>query len=526
MKELKVLKFEELSLKQKLGMVSVANINTRKNPEHEEYILNLIKEHSLGAIWIQQGFVDDDMPGLVEKVKEVADYPIIIMQDAESGVKGFMVGKHNAIACAGTKEHAYAFGKCVGVTARKMGYNMLCDPVVDLCDGSTRSLGTDKEKVAELSVAMAKGLHDAGILTVAKHYPGGSNPADIDSHMNEAISYDTKEKLLDYDLYPYKRLMEEGLLDGLMTTHKRFVNIDDNHPATLSEKVIDIIREVGFNGVVVTDALCMMGIKGKYGLVESKGLCVNAGVDLMLHWGQNNKPDFEAVTEAYEKGMISDDALDAAVKRVLATQAKTIAEPKCTSLTDEDVKTFRSINKDCIYAKTDDDVPVSISRDGKHFFAVLVRNGTKLKEGGKMDVDTFSTDWHQPMKIETRIKELFPNSEVYMIDQFPGPMQNARLLENSVDYDDVVFITFSEALAYTGPEHLTHRIINLIKALQHTNRVSTVLHFGNPYVLEELNHTPRYIIGGQAEECAMAALDVLAGEYPANGKLVYNPDLK
>jgi hypothetical protein len=224
--------------------------------------------------------------------------------------------------------------------------------------------------------------------------------------------------------------------------------------------------------------------------------------------------------------MISDDALDAAVKRVLATQAKTMAKPKCTSLTDEDVKTFRSINKDCIYAKTDAGVPVSISRDGKHFFAVLVRNGAKLNEGGKMDVDTFSTDWHQPMKIEARIKELFPNSEVNMIDQFPGPMQNARLLENSVGYDDVVFITFSEALAYTGPEHLTHRIVNLIKALQHTNRVSTILHFGNPYVLEELNHTPRYIICGQAEECAMAALDVLAGEYPVNGKLVYNADLK
>lgn len=361
--------------------------------------------------------------------------------------------------------------------------------------------------MAELSVAMARGLHDAGILTVAKHYPGGSNPADIDSHMAESISYDTKEQLLNYDLYPYKRLMEEGLLDGLMTSHKRFINIDDQHPVTLSKKAQDIIRELGFNGVIVTDAMCMMGIKGKYGLVESKGLAVNAGVDLILHWQQDNKPDFDAVTESYEKGMIDEVMLDEAVKRVLAAQAKTMSEPKFTSLTDEDIKTFRSINKDCIYAKTDDGVPVSISRDGKHFFAVLVRNWAKLNAGGKMDVDTFTTDWHQPMKIEAKIKELFPNSEVNMIDQFPGPMQNARLLANSVGYDDVVFITFSEFMAYTGPEHLTRRIVNLIKAMQHAGKVSTIMHFGNPYVLEELGHTPRYIIGGQAEECAMAALE-------------------
>ena len=526
MKKVTELKFEELTLKQKLGMVSIATINTRQNPEYEEYVLNMIREHALGAIWIQQGYSGDDMPGLVKKVNEIADYPIIIMQDAESGVGEFMVGKHNAIGCAGTEEHAYAFGKCIGVTARNMGYNMLCDPVVDMRDGSARSLGLDKEKVAKLSVAMARGLHDAGILTVAKHYPGGSNPAGIDSHMSESVSYDTKEKLLEYDLYPYKKLIEEGLLDGIMTQHKRFFNIDDQHPATLSKKCLDIIREEGFDGVFVTDALCMMGIKARYGLVESKGLAVSAGVDLMLHWSQDNKPNFDAVTESYEKGMIDEKALDEAVKRVLATQKKTMAEPKYTFLTDEDVKTFKSINKDCIYAKTDDGVPVSISRDGKHFFAVLVRNGAKLNAGGKMDVDTFTTDWHHPLQLDKKITELFPNSKVGMIDQFPGPMQCARILADATECEDTIFITFSEQMAYTGEEHITRRIESVIKAMQHSGQISTIVHLGNPHVLKNINHTPRYIIGGHSVECELTAIEVLAGEYPANGVATYNAELK
>ena len=101
----------------------------------------------------------------------------------------------------------------------------------------------NKEKVATLAVAMARGLHDAGILTVAKHFPGGSDAEGIDSHMSEGISEDTVEDLLNYSLYPYQRLLKEGLLDGIMTQHRRFVNIDPDRPATLSKKVLDIRQE-------------------------------------------------------------------------------------------------------------------------------------------------------------------------------------------------------------------------------------------------------------------------------------------
>lgn len=521
------LKLEELSLKQKLGMLSVATISTRQHPEYEEYVFSLIRERAVGTVWIQQGFTNDDLPGLVKKIKEIADYPILIVQDAESGVGKFMVGKHNAIGCAGTEKHAYTFGKCIGVTARNMGYNMLCDPVVDLStQGSARSLGGDKEKVAKLAAAMARGLHDAGILTIAKHYPGGSDPKGVDSHMTESVSEDTVEDLMNYDLYPYKRLMEENLLDGFMTQHKRFINIDPDYPATLSKKMLNIMFDMGFDGLVMTDALSMMGIRAKFGSVESKGLAVAAGVNQLLHWSQDNKPGFDAVTEAYERGMIPDDILNVSVQRVLDAQHKTLAEPKYTELTEQDIADFNSINKDCVYAKTDDGVPLSISKDGKHFFVILVRNGAKINEGGKMDVDTFSTDWHQPLKIEAKIKKLFHKSEVHMIDQFPGPMAIARVLSRSIDYEDVVFVTFSEALAYTGPEHLTRRIENIVTAMQHTNKISTIMHFGNPYVLQNIGHTPRYIIGAQAEECVDAAFDILAGDYPANGTPTYSAELK
>ena len=522
---MKELKFEELTTRQKLGMTFIAALHGGNRTEEDEaFVFDLIKNHALGAVWIQQGF--DRTAEEIAKVREAADYPILIITDGESGVREYLVGQHNAIGCTGSEKCAYAFGKAVGVTAREMGYNMVCDPVVDMIDGNARSLGTDKYKVAALAAAMARGMHDGGVLTVGKHYPGGSNENQIDSHMAESVSADTKQELLDYSLYPYVKLNEEGLLDGIMTQHKRFYHIDPDHPATLSKPVIDIIREQGYEGVVMTDALSMMGIRAKFGDVDSKGLAISAGVDLLLPYSEDNISVFEQYCEAYDKGLVPDDCLDKATKRVLEAQHKTTLLPKDTELTEEDINTFKSINKDGVYTRIDEGVSQTIPRDGKHFFVVLAMQEADIAPGGKVDVDTFSGGWHFPGRITQKIKELFPNAEVLVIHQFPAQMQMARVLSRTLGCDELVFMTFSEELAYTGKEHLTRRVVNLIDAMQITDRISTIIHLGNPHVLEELPHVSRYIFGGHAAESVDTCLEVLAGEYPANGVPTYEFELK
>ena len=143
---MKELKLEELTARQKLGMAYTAYINGwNVTKEDTDFIIDLIRNHSLGAVWIQAGLPYAEE--MMDKVKEAADYPILIMTDAEGGIDGCFVGKHNAIGTTGSEKHAYAFGKVVGVKARKLGYNTVCDPVVDMNDGGVRSLGTDKEMV-------------------------------------------------------------------------------------------------------------------------------------------------------------------------------------------------------------------------------------------------------------------------------------------------------------------------------------------------------------------------------------------
>ncbi len=515
------LAFEELSTRQKLGMTFTACLNgNERSVEEDEFVFDLIKNHALGAVWIQ--FDDANALEQIKKVKAAADYPILIITDAESGIGEFLIGKHNAIGTTGSEKHAYAFGKTIGVAARKMGYNVLCNPVVDMEDGNMRNLGSDKEKVSALALSEAKGMRDGGVLTVAKHYPGGNNSNKIDSHMGESLSDDTKESLLAKDLMPYLTMDKEGVLDGAMVGHKKYLNIDVEHPASLSKPVIDIIREQGYEGFIITDALCMMGIRAKYGDVESKALAINAGVDLLLPYTFDNRKQFETYCEAYEKGLVHDECLDASVKRVLAAQHRAALLPTDSEVTEEEMNTFKSINKDGIYIKKDDAVESTIARDGKHFFIIVAKQETAVSEG-KVAVDTFSNNgWHQPERIVKKINELFPNAQYQIIHEFPSQFELMTVLENSLGCDKLVMMTFSEFVAYTGTEHLTRRLVNLVDAMQITDRISTLIHFGNPYVLEELPHISSIIFGGQSSESVDTSLEVLAGIYPANGEPTYD----
>lgn len=530
---MKELKLEELTIRQKLGMVMcgicICDDTWPGFEENLAYTVDLIKKHALGAVWVSPN--ERNVAKVIPAIKAAADYPILIITDAESGLKDYLIGRHNMLGCTGSEEHAYTFGKVTAVTARQMGYNVVCNPVLDMKNGhctgagNIRSLGSDKYKVASLAAAEARGMHDGGVLTVGKHYPSATHTRQIDSHMAETASENTVEELLDYNLYPWIELAKQGLLDGIMTGHCRLANIDPDYPASLSKKVIDIIREQGFDGFAITDCLEMMGVVAKFGSTDSKGMAIMAGNDLALSW-YNTRNCYEPLCDCYDKGIITEERLDEAVRRVLEAQHKTLREPKFTKITSNDLELVENINRDSVFARTDEGLTTSISREGRHYFAVMVENGTDIADTGKVTVDTFSTNWYDPKKIMNKLQELFPNSKAGAIDQFPSPAQNVRILEDSLTYDDVIFITFVEGKAYSGVEKFTSRIVSLVEALQVTKRVSTVVHFGSPFVLEAFeDHIPRILIGGLSPKCVDYTLEILAGLYPAKGVLTYDVKL-
>lgn len=528
MKELKELKFEELSLEQKLGLATISfTWDGETSPENLAYLEELIKNRALGGIWMAPRAGENDP--YLKQLKELADYPLLVFTDAEAGLGEYTIGRHNAIGITDSEELAYTFGKVTAANAAARGYNVVCNPVLDMtsttcvCGGTMRAYGSDKVRVAQLAGAEAQGMHDGGCLTIGKHYPGKAKnaPSNIDSHMAPTSSKATKEELLDYSLYPYMELDKKGLLDGVMLSHANYENIDPDYPASLSKHGIAILREQGFEGLAMTDALNMMGVVAKYGRKNSIGLAVGNASAMALPFHGKHKQVIEWMRECYDEGIITDEALDEAVKRVLMMQHKVLSLPQGVVPTEAELNNFHRINTDSVFARTDDGVPVGLDRNGKYHFAVLTEAGMQ----GEVHVDTFKGQWYNPVQIKERLLEYFPNAQVTLLSEFPTSREIEILLNNSLN-QETVFITFCISQAYVGAERFTPRIISLMEAMKVTNRVSTVVHFGNPFLLEDLPHMPRLLVGTISSMGVEAGLKVLAGEYPAKGVLTYDVKLK
>ena len=146
---------------------------------------------------------------------------------------------------------------------------------------------------------------------------------------------------------------------------------------------------------------------------------------------------------------------------------------------------------------------------------------TELKDDGTVDVDTFKGKWFNPGEIIDNLKAEFPNSVAYALSEYPLAWRISRALSDAMGYE-VVFITYTNPQAYVGKECLSSRIISMMQAMQVSDRISTIVHFGNPFILEDVPHVPRIIIGGGFKKSVDAAFDVLTGKAKAQGNLTYD----
>ena len=518
---MQILKKEDLTIEQKLGMTMCATLS--HGEADIQYVLEKIRNHACGAVWV------NPRPGCEEtiaRVREAADYPIVIVCDSESGAEPNTIPQQIAITAAGARdEDAYSFGFATAAARHKLGYNMICNPVVDICHGNTpcghttRTYGSDIDTVTRLAKQVARGMHDGGVLVAAKHYPGGSVGLPYDTHMREDVAPFTAEEMRATHLRPYIELLHEGLLDGVMPGHRRFPNIDPAYPACLSEKVLGLLREEGFDGIYISDALCMMGVVLKYGPEDPVGIAVAAGCDLPLPWEVPFDKAYEAMLSCYRRGIVTEAQVDACLDRILKAQAKIAALPEAPAIDKIHSDRLARIHTDSVTAVLEEGVSPSISRDGKHFFIIVTDGSTVL---APEDYLPGPREWMHPPEIAEKIRELFPNSDAVAINQYPSVTQVMGNFTKQVKYDDVVFITYGVTSAYIGPECLTSRLVSFMDALQTTDRIAAHLYFGNPYVAGDAPYVSRVLMGFASMKSVFHALEILAGNAEARGVLPYD----
>ena len=524
------LRLRDLTTEQKIGMLLTGTFS--HGQEDIDYTIGLIREHKLGSAWVNP--FDARRDELIRRIREAADYPILICCDAENGHGDYKIPQAISLARTGSDPAlAYSFGKVTAVQLHALGYNVITNPVLDMtgnhncpCGANTRVFGNDKDKVANLGIAIGRGMHDSGVLVMAKHYPGVGDIG-VDTHMQEGRIEETAEELLRYRLYPYLKMMEAGVLDAAMTAHLLVPKIDPDYPASLSRKVLSLLREHGFDGFYMTDALSMMGVVLKYGRYACNGLAAAAGNECVLSWGISNKEAYEALLDAYRRGVFSDELLDASVTRLLAAQHKAAVlhdERTCTEITEEDKENFRRLNEDCICRIVNRGVSPAVDKNGRHLFVVLTDND--YDPIAQEDAPISEFDWYLPQRIKEKILATYPNSEVYLLRYFPSASDSSILFNKQIAFDDVIYVTYWRTSAYLGRECLSSRVIGVMEALQTTNRIAAVLHFGNPYLMEEIPHVDRLLLGCCSAQCINHAFDVLSGDAEARGTEHYKLHLK
>jgi len=242
-------------------------------------------------------------------------------------------------------ELAQRYGHCTGREARAIGLNWVLGPVCDVNNNpanpviNVRAWGETPAVVSALALAFCHGLQAAGVLGCAKHFPGHGDTS-VDSHLELPLLPHSLERLEAVELPPFTAAIGAGI-DAVMSAHVVLSALDQERPATLSRPVLSgLLREqLGFEGLVVTDALVMEAISGHVGGGEAAVMALEAGADLVLMPADAHGA-IAAIAKAVESGRLAQQQLVASAARrqqaLLKAAALQASSPAVVALSEPD----------------------------------------------------------------------------------------------------------------------------------------------------------------------------------------------
>ncbi|WP_431191618.1 glycoside hydrolase family 3 N-terminal domain-containing protein [Peribacillus frigoritolerans] len=324
--------------------------------EMNSEVASIIKKYHLGGVILfAENVVDTEQTVRLTDGLQMAspDLPLFITIDQEGGIvtrlqTGTNLPGNMALGAARQESYAYQSGEIIGKELSSLGINVNFGPSVDVNNNpgnpviGVRSFSSDPDLVSKLGIQMIKGLQNQNMIATTKHFPGHGDTA-VDSHYGLPLVSHDKERLRSIELLPFQRAIDAGV-DMMMTAHVQFPAFDDTTyiskkdgqeimvPATLSQKVITgLLREdMGFDGVVVTDALNMKAIADNFGQEEAVVLALKSGVDIALMPAQVNSLQmekniasvFNAVKASVASGEIPLNQVNQSVTRILELKVK------------------------------------------------------------------------------------------------------------------------------------------------------------------------------------------------------------
>lgn len=311
----------KMTLKEKIGQLFIHTIPLHDTEANRKNIRNAVKEYKVGGLLCSNGQLVNQVT-LTNYAQELADIPLLMTFDGEWGLAMRLkeipaFPRNRVLGSIQDNELLYEYGKEVAKQFREIGVHVNFAPVADVDNNplnpviNTRSFGGDPRNVAEKVVAYSRGLEDGGVLSVSKHFPGHGD-TNVDSHKALPVLKFTRERLDSIEMYPFRKAVEAGM-GGVMVGHLEVPALSKK-PASLSKDIIGILKnEIGFKGMVYTDALEMKGVSSNANVCAQ---ALIAGNDMLLP-PRNLKRELDGVLAAVKAGQITEEELTEKCRKVL-----------------------------------------------------------------------------------------------------------------------------------------------------------------------------------------------------------------
>lgn len=517
-----------MTLSEKVGQMIVPSIEGRyRGNEDKEYVLisRLAESGKIGGIMFLKG----DVLGagmLANHFQSVSRVPLLVSADMERGLAMRLDGATEfppamAIAAAGDPALARSMAAVVARESRAVGIGHDYAPTVDLNINpanpviNTRSFGDSIPLVITMSSAIIEGLQSNGVVATVKHFPGHGDVT-VDSHLALPVLEGDRQRLDAYELKPFRAAIDKGVL-SVMVGHLAVPKLTGTmDPASLSKPIVtDLLRdEIGFKGLIVTDALNMKALYNGSNLAEISVRAVQAGNDILLF-----TPDPElvhgAVTTAVEEGVISESRIDASVRRILRIKRWLgLDRNKMTDLTRLQEQTRQP--EGLRIAAQISEKAVTLVRDRNRFLPLSIpANGQVLNlilqdKPGRKQSGSFAGKLGEKYTVVSLPLDPSSPDETYL--------EAARLAEGA---SAIVLTTEVQTLPSQANSRLSRRQLEFVKGLPGNIRQGTPLvfvSFGTPYLFDEFPEIGTALCSfGSGEQAENAVARVLSGELRPTG---------
>jgi beta-N-acetylhexosaminidase len=549
---------KKMSLDEKLGQLISIGVNaTFLNRESDAYkaLRRQVEENHIGGI-ILFGSPVYESAILVNRMQQLARRPLLISADLErgAGMRFYDTSDFGwvmATGATGNPDYARRMGEITAMEARALGIQQILAPVADVNNNAAnpvinvRSYGEDPVEVGRYVAAFVKGAQDKGVIATAKHFPGHGNTA-IDSHRGlPALDFSLAE-LKSTELVPFRASVDAGV-GSVMVAHIGVPKIDPSQitplpkkensskpsyadkevivenattPATLSPALTGLLRsELGFDGIIVTDAMDMSGLTIYFKQDEAAVRAVLAGADMLLKpEGADATLPIRGLREAVRNGRITEKRIDESARRILAAKYDLglvkqrlvpIDEIDRTVNTREATQLAREIAEHAITLVRNDArlLPLNNLRPDARIFNLVITNGD--------DRNVVANSFVAAMGRGGR------RFETVVLDERSSEAEVQKAIERAQGADLVIASLYGRVrTGQSSSIGLPETGVRALNALLGRDAPVVGISFGNPYLLQNFPTMKTYVVAyGDMPALQQATARALLGESDITGRL-------